>query len=460
MQIILYNFSKKKNSTKQPASVGITVDCYLKDNTSLEHPIFVLNYATLPDYSYVKAFDRYYFVSDVFSIANNMWEISCELDALATNRNNIGQSTFYVERASSAYTPQLYDTFYPSLCGRKQLVNVGADLFSTSGYFVLGLTGKPEASPKSAVTYYKLSSDELKALLDYFYTDSNFSEVIKDTVTKGFFNPFQYIISCMWVPFTYTTSAGDTRTIQFGWWEDTGLTGHTIDSYITIGVPTSQKIRIPKPYSPSSDYRNSEPYAIYRLYIPIFGMISLSGQQLSNYDQIGYELYIDVATGTGLLRVRGYNDTSSAIITDVTAKVGCDVALAQTGMTLGDFASSAIGGIAGAVIGGGLGTAGAIAGAVSGTASAANSLGMSEETANRNGVRSYVDFDNIPKLICDYYDTPIDGIEVNGRPLGRYVQINTLSGYVKCQNASIDIEGHIDEINEINAYLNGGFYYE
>ena len=128
MRITFYNFAKKMNSTAQPTieDVAMVIDGYLKETTTLDRPTFIINSNSLPDYSYAQAFERYYFILDIVSVANNLWEVTCKLDVLATNRNNIGNSTFYVERASSAYTAQLYDTFYPSLCGRKQMVNVGA----------------------------------------------------------------------------------------------------------------------------------------------------------------------------------------------------------------------------------------------------------------------------------------------------------------------------------------------
>lgn len=47
-----------------------------------------------------------------------------------------------------------------------------------------------------------------------------------------------------------------------------------------------------------------------------------------------------------------------------------------------------------------------------------------------------------------------------GRPLYESRKINTLTGFVKCANASIDIDAPLPERNKINDYLNSGFYYE
>lgn len=129
-------------------------------------------------------------------------------------------------------------------------------------------------------------------------------------------------------------------------------------------------------------------------------------------------------------------------------------------MTIGGFVQSAIGGIASAVMGSALGRSVRLLEQPPGVSNAAGTLGLSENSKNNNGVRTYVDFDSIAKLICYYYDCYIDGISEVGKPLYEYVTINTIPGFIKCQNASINIEGHFEESVEINSYLNGGFFYE
>lgn len=47
-----------------------------------------------------------------------------------------------------------------------------------------------------------------------------------------------------------------------------------------------------------------------------------------------------------------------------------------------------------------------------------------------------------------------------GRPLMKNVTLGSLSGYVKCNNASLDSVAYGKEKDIINGYLNGGFYME
>ena len=58
------NFSKRENSTRQPGG-GQSIDVKLKDNCSIENPVFLL--ATgggMPDYTYAEAFGHYYYVTE------------------------------------------------------------------------------------------------------------------------------------------------------------------------------------------------------------------------------------------------------------------------------------------------------------------------------------------------------------------------------------------------------------
>ena len=54
-------------------------------------------------------------------------------------------------------------------------------------------------------------------------------------------------------------------------------------------------------------------------------------------------------------------------------------------------------------------------------------------------------------------DSPIN---VYGKPCEKNMLIKNLTGFVKCQKASIELAGTNDDRETINNYLNNGFYYE
>ena len=64
-EIILYHFSKRKNSTKRPTGQGMSLPCLLKSDTTFQNPVFKLK---LPldnalHYNYLQWADHYYFIS-------------------------------------------------------------------------------------------------------------------------------------------------------------------------------------------------------------------------------------------------------------------------------------------------------------------------------------------------------------------------------------------------------------
>ena len=56
--------------------------------------------------------------------------------------------------------------------------------------------------------------------------------------------------------------------------------------------------------------------------------------------------------------------------------------------------------------------------------------------------------------------TNADFIATKGRPCQYVDTISNHSGFVLCENASVDIAGDNSERDEINSFLNSGFYYE
>src|SRR5699024_5492854 len=102
MQARFYAFSKRRNSTKIPASdEGVDRDIVLKKPTSLINP--VIQTQTVNDgvnYVYIPEFARYYFVDDAIKL-NNITEFRLSVDVLASMRSEILPKSAYVTRAYS-----------------------------------------------------------------------------------------------------------------------------------------------------------------------------------------------------------------------------------------------------------------------------------------------------------------------------------------------------------------------
>ena len=77
--------AKRKNSTLQ-GGTSAAYNVLFKNPTSLDRPTFTLNASDF-DYNYAKMDNRYYFVDDITYRNNDIVEVSCELDPLATYKS-------------------------------------------------------------------------------------------------------------------------------------------------------------------------------------------------------------------------------------------------------------------------------------------------------------------------------------------------------------------------------------
>ena len=109
IDIYFYNFTKRLNSTAVPTATGTKYECVFKENTSILTPVLKLRLSTKPDYNYFKFDDRYYWITDIISLNNNLWQISGRVDVLATYKAHIQQTSAFVLYDSTANT-QLPDT--------------------------------------------------------------------------------------------------------------------------------------------------------------------------------------------------------------------------------------------------------------------------------------------------------------------------------------------------------------
>ena len=134
------NFAKRRNSTKQPSGLSDTRDVKLKDYTITDAPTFILTGNTF-DYNYAKWGDSYYFINDIKSLHNNLIEVDCILDVLATYKAQIIASTQFVSYSSHRSSIWLPDTRIPQLSSAQvaQAVTSLNFLFTDAGFYVLSI---------------------------------------------------------------------------------------------------------------------------------------------------------------------------------------------------------------------------------------------------------------------------------------------------------------------------------
>ena len=451
MQITIFSgFSKEHNSTKQPTG-GTDVSCYLKDDTSLIRPVFVLESGNF-SVNYVQWGNRYYFVDDVVSIRNGAVELHCSVDALASWKTQIGSSSQYVVRSSSAYDEYIVDSMYPAdvrTSIQTVEVDLGLDVNNTS--YVLGVVNS-ESNASGGITYYCMTAGMLSQLMGYMFGGNWLHAPLTEVsleLQKELVNPFQYIVSCMAFPFDVFDAGFPTEMIKFGYWTS------EMASYI---IPGSGRYKnsfagVQVPRHPQSNirgaYLNSAPFTRMSLSAYGFGTCALDPQDFVSNTQLSLNLLVDKYTGTGKLRISNTGDGNTLF--ELNGQIGVPIQISQITQNLVNAGLSGVATAVSALAGNPLGVA-------SGITSAVQSLMPQIHTAGSVG--SMVNFIKKPILTMQFKNLVTVDNEHLGRPLMQRRTINTLSGYMQIENPDVDIPATATEKDTIVNFMRSGFYYE
>ena len=476
MNVILLKFSKKENSTAQPNITGITpVSCTLKDDTSILNPVLVFSTGILPtpsinpvslyNYAVIDNFQRYYFITDWQYILGR-WEASLKVDVLASYKSAIGSMQEYVVRAASSYNNNIIDTFYPALPTPTVQISRITSPFNTTGVYVLGLISNDNSNTLGAINYYFMSYSELSSFKSYLMSDpfltannlDNIADMPKDLL-KTLYNPYQYIVSCIWLPINPTQITGTVvSSIDFGWWSIPG-SARKMTTHFMGEVTCSITIPAHPQAASRGAYLNRSPYTKHTLYFPPFGAIPINPNLVSPNGTILVAVDIDGVTGAGLLRIFGGSANTDPIVYEVPGDCCVHIQLAQMGVDYVSLGKTVVEGAA-ATIGNALSLniGGAITSAATGVLNALEASFPQMTTSGSNG--SFLSLGLFKMIVSEFNQVVSEDLTHFGRPLCSKVALNTLSGYIKVSHADVDLSCLADERDLIKGYLEEGFFYE
>lgn len=85
----------------------------LKENTSIIKPTILIKKSTPPpeskyNYMRIPAFGRYYFIEDIVSYYNNMWEIRAKCDVLYSHKTDVLNSKCILDKTEELSKANLY----------------------------------------------------------------------------------------------------------------------------------------------------------------------------------------------------------------------------------------------------------------------------------------------------------------------------------------------------------------
>lgn len=452
-------FTKRKNSTLQPTG-GTTISCVLKEQTSVENPVFILN-VPMPDYTYVEAFGHYYFVTDIVNLDGHRSEVHCTMDPMATYRAGILAYTAFVERSASNYDKFIND---PLLSARQAVVRESVTSTNIS-VFGSGCYIAEVLSKSDGITLYVTPDLEpyKRLLTPSCYDASDITDWIDSKIAQAF-DLDVYIGSVKWVPFNAADIGTETNSFYVGP-VDVGIPtsyimrkanqNHNIRSTLTINLPSQNLF---------NDFRDSNPqFTQYNITLPGVGMADLDssviGSAIHNGDALIMDINIDLVSGDVTYRLYIGNYRSAFAV--FKGNISVNVPIGKSVSDMAQSISMVAGGVAAGAVSGG-GVAGAIVGGVVGLVNAVHNeltpqtsmIGGSGNKADLIATRSSVHISR-RQYGAKQYPTA-----VAGRPIFSNLQLGSLSGFCKCGNASVPLNCHDSERDIINNYLNSGFYIE
>lgn len=489
-----YKFSKKVNSTKRPTGSGTTIEFTFKGNDSIVAPSILLNGVAIDyDYVYIPSLKRYYFVSNIVLMTNNIKEYSLTIDVLATYKTEILASNKYVLRSASHPNQYISDpvwTHNSNYAETHQTHNLPS-FDSTGCYIITVVNGVGLGTANPASTMYVCNELTLYFLLKDMFDSANYSNISDFDLTATFFNPFQYITSCRWYPLAVASVSEETaQRIKYGWYTANNLTalgrpvtdyGKRLTTQLTIGT-----------YSDWTDRDNN--WTRYSLYVPGCGMLDIDAAYSGKTVDVNYD--IDYNTGNVFCTLTDGNN--SQIIAQTSGQIGAEVSINQIAgniQTPGDLKSALS---MGAQFAGGFlakGGAGAIGNAIAHyqkiqgavltrdyaaagqymqqdvnagrDAAGAISESLMQTVLNptvsksgADGCRNTILRNHYFRLYKRQYQRYSNAESELGGQCQSMRTLSTLSGYTKCANGVIDIGGTLEEKNGITTFLENGFFIE
>ena len=448
----------------------------LKDDTNILKPVlqFVrpkdsgwlpINY----NYAKIEQFNRFYYISN-WEYKGGIWECSLEVDTLASWKETILNSEFYVTRSRNLGNTKLLDSLYPT--DIKPVVDIEYSDYGVWSYtaergtYIIGIING-ESEGFGAVSYYAFTPPLFRNLSRMLFNSCEWLNIdleeISEELLKSLFNPFQYIVSAMYFPLdiynlfpkSMTEEQVDAEyavnSIGFGWWSFDLVAYKLYNPVVNINY----SIKIPKHPQEfeRGEFVKAEPFSRYQLYFPGFGDMPIDPALLINQEYLDFALRIDLITGKGLVF------DGMELMNHLGGQVGIPIQLSQISTNVLGAASSAIatvGSVTSSLFS--LDIGGALKNAASGIVSTINTAMPQLMTSGTNG--SLLETELAPHVKGVFYMLASDNGEEWGYPCCKRVKLSKCVGFTKVADSHIEIAGYKEESDNIDGALIGGVFIE
>lgn len=448
MDAIFYTFTKRVNSLAVPTTAGERMEVMLKSNVNMDSPTLIIYRDSFP-FNYFKFDGKYFWVTNIISVGNDIWQVESDIDYLASYRAEILNTTAFVSYDTTV-NKVLPDRRIPAKVTPSVRASYGSlsDKLSEIGTYVLSVVGESGsvASYALSLSYLNRILDSVNEWVDELYHDINSEDGIVDVLKRtgkqlvSVGNAGECIRSCIWIPWRVDTVL-DGR-ITLGRY-DTGIGGNKIDTPIFI---SSGAVTIPWQFS---DWRNSEPYTQVYVYIPFVGLINIPASNVMGIGAIDFYVSVDALSGHMSVKLQVGNEVLGTYGGNTAVSVPIGVSnvspMSVVNGVTGAVASVATGNIAGTLLAG------------------AQMLTPNMTTVGGLGGGSAIGLGTDVACITVCHDTissPDSYNTIMGTPAMLIKQLKNLTGYVQTNMFSVSLNAERSIIERINTAMDGGVYIE
>lgn len=198
MLIDMWRTTKRENSTATPVSQPgwftnhVQKEVYLKEETDVLNPTFILKIPGHDGQNYVWAFGRYYWVKQIRILANNLFALDCTIDPLGSYRGHIQNTQAFVlyDSTPNSEIPDRRLGIHTTASYAHTNAEMPWDFGQTSRF--IAITGdKQNEAGADATGVYKVTAagiedlgyefnEDLEDLKNKAAQDSGFNDVITD----------------------------------------------------------------------------------------------------------------------------------------------------------------------------------------------------------------------------------------------------------------------------------------
>jgi len=495
MTIVFYNVSDEPIKVSKTLTGGTTLTGTLRAPASVTDPVIVIEKNSSPtwNYAYISEFGRYYFITNITSVREDLWQIDMHVDVLTTNKTILQSAYAFVTRNQNTHNDELFDPLLKTSPEMKYEVCRFSNDTDVDQWILYGQPDPDHGKRRLLImlkaknlTYFENASQTTQTLIPNFgcfimtttYTGlRDFISNLRTYIGSWDENWLTEIIMDVWyVPYKIDlyNPSGYIQDIHIMWGTHEATLNLPNNTYFLSAGLYGQQIRtsweFDLPHHYSKMYQNNSPITQYKMRFEPFGMLPIDSSIMLGSSHQWIRVDADPLTGSAnvyLVVSDGVAEHDYRVLKLGSGNVALHFNLAYVGapenkVILESIVNVLSGGIKGATSGLKAGLAGVASGALGGVlASGYNEVlnSFQNHTEQVGGVSGSGLMDAWPTIYQIY---PVSLYEVEGSlygyPLNSYVRLGTLTGFTTVSEVHLDGFSFSteSELNEIESLLKSG----